>query len=93
MRIRCERLALDDADCCQHAKPIGTGEVIAFPVHKPLELIENTAIADRQHVDGDPGRIGELHRLGAGFSPAPKVAGASTGSMGERTRRSTFQRM
>ena len=68
MHVRRERLALDDADRCQHAEPIGTGELIAFPVHKQLELIEGAAVADRQHVDGDPGGIGELHSLGASFA-------------------------
>ena len=49
-------------------EPIGTGEIVALAVHEQLELIENAAIADRQHVDRDAGGIGELHRLGASLA-------------------------
>ena len=68
VRIRRERLALDDADRRQHAEPIGTGEIVALTVHEQLELIEGAAVADRQHVDRDAGGIGEFHRLGASLA-------------------------
>jgi len=68
VRIRCERLALDDADRRQHAEPVGACEIGAFAVYELLEVIKGAAVTDRQHIDRDAGGIGEFHRLGARFA-------------------------
>ena len=44
MRIGIERLAPDDANRCQHAEPIGVGEVGPLAVHEQLELAEGAAV-------------------------------------------------
>jgi hypothetical protein len=60
LRVGLERPALGDADRCEHAEPIGFGKAGALAIHQFLQLVEGSAIADRQHVDRHAGRIGRL---------------------------------
>ncbi|MNP54531.1 hypothetical protein D3C76_1490920 [compost metagenome] len=60
-----ERLFLGDPNACQHAQPIGTGQVAAFFVDRSLQLLEGAEVAAWQHVQVMLGGIRELHGLGA----------------------------
>jgi len=40
-----ERLALNDAERCQHAAPVGVGKVRPLAVDQRLELIESARVA------------------------------------------------
>ena len=60
VRIRCERLALDDADSRQHAEPIGTCEIVALAVQEPLELIETLPSLIGSMLTGTPDASGNF---------------------------------